>query len=113
VSGGLLLLLILSAVFVCSALAAAAWSVILARRVRDGWQPEWFKGTHEEFVARYRKRAALVGPLFLALGAFFAVVGIEANNGRGTPLLTASLAVGFVALGGVTLWCRRVVSASR
>jgi hypothetical protein len=109
----LLLLLILSAVVLCAALAAAARLVVASRRVRDGWQPELFNGTHEEYVAKYRKRTALTGPFFLAMGAFLAVVSIEGINVRGTPLLTTAIAAGFVALGSVTLWCRRVVSTSR
>jgi hypothetical protein len=93
-------------------LGFAIWQPIQTRRVRDGWKPKRFKGTHEEFVAKYRRQfrtawgSVAVGVLILAIG-LFSVLAHE--RGHWWRLLGG---VVFLTLGGVSLWCRRILDSS-
>ena len=101
----------------------AGWTVTEAARVRDGaispnmvlWpSKKGVKGTHEEFVARYRRRLTVTGRSFVALGAsnlVFATVGVpEGESGEFGLLL---LALPLLAWGVVALRCRGILDSPR
>ncbi|OBA78702.1 hypothetical protein A9W99_23895 [Mycobacterium sp. 1164966.3] len=94
------------------ALVTAVFLPIQARRIRDGWKPIRFEGTHAEFVAKYRGQARLywinlVLGVLLTAGGLFSVFANE--PGRWWRFLGG---VAFVIIGAVGLWCRHILSSS-
>jgi hypothetical protein len=111
----------------------ALWAVLIlwwagstvteAVRVRDGsisrkmvlWpSKKGVKGTHGEFVARYRRRLTVTGRSFVALGAsnlVFATVGVL--DGESDEFALLLLALPLLAWGVVSLRCRGILDSPR
>lgn len=92
------------------ALVAAVWQPIQTRRVRDGWKPERFNGTHAEYAARYRRQFKIAPWLYLLIGAFGVAEGF--NPHRSERWWHVLAGVSFLILGAVMLWCRRILNSS-
>jgi hypothetical protein len=100
---------VLSLIVAVFVLVCAVWQPIRTRRVRDGWKPERFKGTHQEFVAKYRGQ---LKPWFnLVFGGVLAASGLLGmlHSGQWWRCLVG---VALLILGGVCLWCRRILDSS-
>jgi hypothetical protein len=92
------------------ALVVAVWQPIQTRRVRDGWKPKRFNGTHEEFAAKYRRQFAVAPWLSLLFGVIQAADGLLPNKSDRWWHLLAGVA--FLIMGGVSLWCRHILDSS-
>jgi hypothetical protein len=51
--------IMLELIALLAALALCIWTPIETRKVRNGWVRKNFKGTHAEFVARYRRQLTM------------------------------------------------------
>jgi hypothetical protein len=73
-----------------AAVVVIVWTPIEAAKVRGGWVRGNFKGTAEDFRARYRKQIAFTGWLGIKLG----------------------IAAAWAAAGAVAFWCRARLPAA-
>jgi hypothetical protein len=89
----------------------AVWQPIKTRRVRDGWKPERFNGSHEEFVAKYRRQFANVW-LWAILGGVFAVLGLLDMSDEWRHWWQFVLGVAYLIIAVIGLWCRRILASS-
>jgi hypothetical protein len=98
---------------VAAALAVfyAVWQPIKTRRVRDGWKPKKFSGTHSEFVAKYRRQFAQVW-LWVTLGAIFTLLGLLDISREGRHWWQVVAGVAYLIIGVIGLWCRRILGSS-
>lgn len=83
------------------ALASAVWQAIQTRRVRNGWKPKRFKGTHWG-----RNRVNVI------LGVALVVSGLLGTPHESRSWSQFFAGVAFLILGGVGLWCRRILDSS-
>ena len=78
------------------------------RRVRHGWVPKRFTGSHAEYVAAYRRQLALAGWSFVTIGAMYlAPVVWSLATSDSDYVHDAVKGTSFGATGVVSLMCRR------
>jgi hypothetical protein len=95
-----------------AAVVVIVWTPIEAAKVRGGWVRRSFKGTAEDFRARYAKQLAVMGWVGVVLGAFY--IGLAILDGRQGPALYVKLGIGaaWIAAGAVSFWCRARMTAA-
>jgi Short repeat of unknown function (DUF308) len=91
-------------------LVGAVWQPIQTRRVRDGWKPARFNGTHAEFAAKYGRQFRISPWLFMLIGVLSAAGGLDSH--RSDRWWRVLAGVSFLILGGVMLWCRHILNSS-
>ena len=102
---------VFSPIMVVLALVYVVWQPIQTRRVREGWKPKKYKGTHEEYVAKYRQQ-------FIVTWATVGI-GIVLVAGGLLPLLSDKSVhwwqflggVAFLICGAINLWSRHILDS--
>lgn len=90
-----------------AALAICIWTPIEARKVRAGWMRKSFKGSHAEFVAKYRQQLAVIGWVGLVLGIgnlSLGLLGMEDMARQAVKLLAGVI---WLAASGISILTRR------
>ena len=87
-------------IIVC-ALAALVWTPIEAKKVHDGWVRAKFKGTPEEFRAKYAKQMKMLTVVGFVLGGLYVVLAFVIAEDQAN--LAVKLFIGALWIGVATM----------
>ena len=87
-------------IIVC-ALAALVWTPIEAKKVHDGWVRAKFKGTPEEFRAKYVKQMKMLTVVGFVLGGLYVVLAFVIAEDEAN--LAVKLFIGALWIGVATM----------
>ncbi|MDF3075313.1 MAG: hypothetical protein K0S54_2980 [Alphaproteobacteria bacterium] len=93
-------------VLIC-AIAAAFYTPIEAKKVHDGWVRPKFKGTPEEFRAKYIKQLKAFTWIGFGLGALYAVLGALIADNSAELIIKLVIGAVWIVVGAINLTMRR------
>jgi hypothetical protein len=97
----------LEIVILICAIAAAVYTPIEAKKVHDGWVRPKFKGTPEEFRARYVKQLKTFTWIGFVLGGLYAGLGVLIADNSNEMISKLVIGAVWIAVGAINLIMRR------
>lgn len=93
-------------IIIC-ALAALIWTPIEAKKVHGGWVKPKFKGTPEEFRAKYVKQMKMFTVLGFVLGSVYAALAFLIAEDDANLMVKLLIAALWIGVGATNLILRR------
>jgi hypothetical protein len=99
--------MMLEIVILICAIAAAVYTPIEAKKVHDGWVRPKFKGTPEEFRAKYVKQLKAFTWIGFVLGVLYAGLGVLIADNSNEMISKLVIGAVWIAVGAINLIMRR------